>query len=638
MSKRNLVLEVRPLIGHRFVIVILAIVVTSPGCSGIKSNGFRDWINPQSTADNWDREQAEIPRRAYAADQRSAESIAPATDPLPSSSSPPVHVHDSATEVCDHPDCNLSRVVPKLAFAEPIDYPVTINTPPPSGSQSLMLLPLNNETRAVKTAAPSNLAVANSKWQTENPADLPAKPESHPTDAALAKLPDGPNPIRIKSPVARSTNATINQREPVEAKVEGLEQSQNSTAVSSISSALNPAPQNAPVSETATTRSSRIDRIRINEPNALASTMTSVPPTPAKTNQAELPNPLSNNQLIKAQLVGIKVDQSQFEFPKPPARSSASAPTSAIPKIVAIPATTTPTMPSVAKSPEVKSPAPQAPGNDFRPTIERNGNGFIPTTPGPIGSLPIQAPAAPALTKSVKPTPSANAESAAKTTPAIPMAEGAGLMTADLKIEQRPEAGSKAATGLKNQPQSGKPTSSPAVLPTIPPSNSKPAASFIAPVAYAETVKPSPDLKLSHAQFCTEIKGFGQVTPYSANCFQPQQQTLVYCEVENYRSILEKNPNRATFVTRLRGRFSIKDQRGNVVQSGEFPDIEDVTTRQRRDFYLYFPVTLQNLPAGEYQLSLTVDEPTESGSEKSTAAKPTIRSTTLEPKIKFSVQ
>ena len=158
------------------------------------------------------------------------------------------------------------------------------------------------------------------------------------------------------------------------------------------------------------------------------------------------------------------------------------------------------------------------------------------------------------------------------------------------------------------------------------------------PVGYIETVKPSPDLKLSHAQFCTEIKGFGQVTPFSVNCFQPKQQTLVYCEVENYHSILEKNSDGATFVTRLRGRFTIDDQRGNVVQSGEFPDIEDVTTRQRRDFYLYFPVTLQNLPAGEYQLSLTVDELTGSGSEKSAAVKPTIRSTSLEPKITFSVQ
>ena len=642
MSKRNLALEVRPLIGHRFVIVILAIVITSSGCSGIKSNGFRDWINPQSTADNWDREQAEIPRRAYAADRRLAESMEATTDPQPLSSSPPVHVHDSATGVCDHPDCNLPRVVPKLAFAEPIDYPVTINTPPPSGSQSLlpMLLNneiLNNETRAVKTAARSNVDVAN-KWQTENPADLPAKRESNPTAAALAKLPEGPNPIRIKSPVARATNATINERETVEAKVTGLEQTQNSTAVSSISSTLNPAPQDAPLTEAVTTQSSRIDRVRINEPNVQAPTVTNVSSTPPKPKQAELPNPIANDQLIKVQLIGIKVDPSQFEFPKPPASSSASAPTSAIPRVVAIPATSTPSKPAVAKTPGGKSPDPQALGNDFRPTIEHNGNGFIPTTPGATASLPIQDPAATVLTKSAKPTQSANAESVAKTTLASPLAKGSGLMTADLKIEQRAEARANTATGLKNQTQSVKPTGSPAALPAIPPSNSKPAAGFVVPVGYIETVKPSPDLKLSHAQFCTEIKGFGQVTPFSVNCFQPKQQTLVYCEVENYHSILEKNSDGATFVTRLRGRFTIDDQRGNVVQSGEFPDIEDVTTRQRRDFYMYFPVTLQNLPAGEYQLSLTVDELTGSGSEKSAAVKPTIRSTSLEPKITFSVQ
>jgi hypothetical protein len=44
------------------------------------------------------------------------------------------------------------------------------------------------------------------------------------------------------------------------------------------------------------------------------------------------------------------------------------------------------------------------------------------------------------------------------------------------------------------------------------------------------------------------------------------------------------------------------------VQSGVFPQIEDITVRKRRDFYLYFPITFKNLPTGSYDLKLTIRE------------------------------
>jgi hypothetical protein len=118
----------------------------------------------------------------------------------------------------------------------------------------------------------------------------------------------------------------------------------------------------------------------------------------------------------------------------------------------------------------------------------------------------------------------------------------------------------------------------------------------------------SSDLKLVNCLFCTEIKGFGQVTSFPSTRFRGNQRTLVYCEVENYKSQLLTSANGDQFVTRFRGEYQIVNQQTGIVQSGQFPEIEDVTGRKRRDFYLYFPITFKNLPAGKYELQLTIHE------------------------------
>lgn len=117
-------------------------------------------------------------------------------------------------------------------------------------------------------------------------------------------------------------------------------------------------------------------------------------------------------------------------------------------------------------------------------------------------------------------------------------------------------------------------------------------------------------LQLVNCQFCTEIKGFGQVTPFASTKFTNNQRTLVYCEVENYESVTQTTSEGIQFVTRFCGKYQILDAGGAVVQAGQFPEIEDITNRRRRDFYLYFPVTLKSLPAGNYQLKLSIEDST----------------------------
>lgn len=115
-------------------------------------------------------------------------------------------------------------------------------------------------------------------------------------------------------------------------------------------------------------------------------------------------------------------------------------------------------------------------------------------------------------------------------------------------------------------------------------------------------------LKVTSGQFCTEITGFGQFRTFPNNVFTSGQKMLVYCEVENYRTIEQQSVTGNDFRTRLRGSFAIYDSEGKVVQQAEYPAVDDVARKRRRDFYMYMPVTLAELPAGNYVLHALVED------------------------------
>lgn len=115
-------------------------------------------------------------------------------------------------------------------------------------------------------------------------------------------------------------------------------------------------------------------------------------------------------------------------------------------------------------------------------------------------------------------------------------------------------------------------------------------------------------LKVNSGQFCTEITGFGQFRPFASSEFSSGQKTLVYLEVENHKTIESQSATGNDFRTRLRGSFAIYDANGKVVQQAEFPTVDDVARKRRRDFYMYMPVTLGDLPPGNYVLHALVED------------------------------
>ena len=134
------------------------------------------------------------------------------------------------------------------------------------------------------------------------------------------------------------------------------------------------------------------------------------------------------------------------------------------------------------------------------------------------------------------------------------------------------------------------------------------------------------NLSVSNGAFCTEISGFGQFKSFPTTNFRARQKMLIYCEVENYLSE-EKVVNESPQVhTRLRGSLAIYNAQGKSVQRAEFPVVDDIARKRRRDFYMYFPVQLGDLPAGQYKLVLMVEDLNGN------------KSSTMQPAMAFTVQ
>lgn len=116
------------------------------------------------------------------------------------------------------------------------------------------------------------------------------------------------------------------------------------------------------------------------------------------------------------------------------------------------------------------------------------------------------------------------------------------------------------------------------------------------------------NLKISSGVFCTEVSGYGQFESFPNHQFAAGQKVLVYCEVENYSTIEQPNETGSTFHTKLRGSYAIYDAAGHAVQQAEFPVMEDVARKRRRDFYMHLPITIGDLSTGSYELHLLVED------------------------------
>ena len=114
-------------------------------------------------------------------------------------------------------------------------------------------------------------------------------------------------------------------------------------------------------------------------------------------------------------------------------------------------------------------------------------------------------------------------------------------------------------------------------------------------------LQPLSTLEIRRMTFCDRIDGFGSVTEFPAADFNPGQRLLIYAEVRNFRSDLTTDGYyRSKFKPTLEFRREDHDE---VFETIELPEIRDLCSAERTDYYQSFEVTVPAL-AGKYLVRL----------------------------------
>jgi hypothetical protein len=112
-------------------------------------------------------------------------------------------------------------------------------------------------------------------------------------------------------------------------------------------------------------------------------------------------------------------------------------------------------------------------------------------------------------------------------------------------------------------------------------------------------------LEIRQMAFCTEVESFGSFTPFTSYRFQPDQDVLLYCELDNVAADEVKDG----FETQLQGSYEIIGPQGERMVDRMVHMPKQRTGHRLRDYFVIYPLRLpKQLPAGSYRLELTIED------------------------------
>ena len=112
-------------------------------------------------------------------------------------------------------------------------------------------------------------------------------------------------------------------------------------------------------------------------------------------------------------------------------------------------------------------------------------------------------------------------------------------------------------------------------------------------------------LDVRNLAFCTAVDGYGAFTKFSTSTFRPDQQVLLYVEVDNFSSSETKDG----YLTELQGSYQVFDMAGVRVGDHTFTAERDVCQNRRRDYFIPYRIYMpKSLTPGKYRLQLTIED------------------------------
>ncbi len=113
------------------------------------------------------------------------------------------------------------------------------------------------------------------------------------------------------------------------------------------------------------------------------------------------------------------------------------------------------------------------------------------------------------------------------------------------------------------------------------------------------------NLEVRSLAFCNDVQGYGVMTKFPKYQFQPDQEVLLYCEVENVTAEQVKGG----YETQLQGTYEILDATGKRVTDQLLPMEKEICQNHRRDYFIIYHIYMPaRIEPGNYQMRVTIED------------------------------
>ena len=113
------------------------------------------------------------------------------------------------------------------------------------------------------------------------------------------------------------------------------------------------------------------------------------------------------------------------------------------------------------------------------------------------------------------------------------------------------------------------------------------------------------NLEVRSVAFCKQVDGYGVTERFPKYQFTPDQDVLLYCEVDNVAAERVKGG----YETQLQGNYEICDSKGNRITEQLLPMEPEVCQNHRRDYFIVYKIYMpQQVAPGNYQLRLNIED------------------------------
>lgn len=113
------------------------------------------------------------------------------------------------------------------------------------------------------------------------------------------------------------------------------------------------------------------------------------------------------------------------------------------------------------------------------------------------------------------------------------------------------------------------------------------------------------NLEVRGLAFCDEVRGYGMLERCKKNQFAPDQDVLLYCEIDNVTAERVK----AGYETQLQGSYEILDSQKRRITEQLLPMEPELCQNHRRDYYIVYRIFMpQQIQPGRHELVLAIED------------------------------